>query len=319
MSFIVVGCNGRVGSFLTELFGPAAIPVDRMQLDLSSKKSVEQFFSSFSPFSPNRLGGATSGSTEGAPQPFPLLSTPSSRPTALINCAAFTAVDAAESDTGATVNHHVNAVAPGWLAQHCQQLQIPMVHISTDYVFDGQLPVGQEYSTTHPVQPVNAYGRAKAEGERAVIDFGGHVVRTAWVYSGPEHPNKDFASTMLRLARHGVNPNVVNDQFGRPSHAQLVASAIKEVAEALADGAALPQVLHATGSGEPTSWCEFAREVFAAAGYDPQRVSAISTSEYPTPARRPANSVLSLAEWETCGLSPLPAWRETLREKAAVW
>ena len=82
------------------------------------------------------------------------------------------------------LNNQVNAVAPGWVAQLCQRLGIPMVHVSTDYVFDGELPTGQEYHPHHPTNPVNAYGRAKAAGERAVIEAGGHVVRTAWVYSG---------------------------------------------------------------------------------------------------------------------------------------
>ena len=293
MTFIVLGSKGQVGSFLVEQLGSAATAIDRSRLDLSSRRSVDDFFSS--------------------------ISTPRSRFSALINCAAYTAVDDAESPIGGEVNRQVNAVAPGWLAQHCQQLGIPMVHVSTDYVFNGELPMGQEYQPDHPVDPVNAYGRAKAEGELAVSAAGGYVVRTAWVYSGPEHPGKDFASTMLRLAHNGVDPNVVNDQFGRPSHAAVVATALKEVAEALSEGASLPQILHATGGGEPAHWCEFAREIFRSAGYDPERVSPIPTSEYPTAARRPANSVLSLREWEHCGLSALPAWRETLAEKAAVW
>lgn len=293
MTFVVLGSKGQVGSFLAQQLGSAALPVDRSQVDLSSRLSVEQFFSSFS--------------------------TPTSRPAALINCAAFTAVDEAESETGEVFNNQVNAVAPGWVAQHCQRLGIPMVHVSTDYVFGGELPTGQEYHPHHPTNPVNAYGRAKAAGERAVIEAGGHVVRTAWVYSGPEHPGKDFATTMLRLAQQGVDPKVVNDQFGRPSHAAVVASALKEVAEALNEGETLPRVLHATGSGQPTNWCEFAREIFRVSGHDPERVTPISSSEYPTPAQRPANSVLSLDEWERCGLLKLPAWRETLESKAAVW
>lgn len=293
MTFVVIGSNGQVGSFLVQQLGDKAMPVTRSQLDLSARRSVEDFFS--------------------------YLVTPRSRPAALINCAAYTAVDEAESETGQVLNHQVNAVAPGWLAQHCQQLGLPMVHVSTDYVFDGLLPLGQEYATAHRTSPVNAYGLAKAAGEQAVVAAGGHVVRTAWVYSGPEHPGKDFASTMLRLAQQGTDPNVVSDQFGRPSHAAVVASALKEVAVTLSEGATIPNVLHATGSGEPASWCDFAREIFRATGHDPQRVTAIPTSAYPTPAARPANSALSLTEWEEAGLAALPAWRETLKAKAAVW
>ena len=293
MTFIVIGSNGQVGSFLIRQLGEKALPVDRSRLDLSSRRSVEEFFS--------------------------FLATPRSRPAALINCAAYTAVDAAESEAGQAINHQVNAVAPGWLAEHCQALHLPMIHVSTDYVFDGSLPRGQEYATTDQVKPINAYGREKAAGEQAVVAAEGHVVRTAWVYSGPEHSGKDFASTMLRLARQGVDPNVVSDQFGRPSHAAVVASALKEMAVALYEGANLPGILHATGSGEPSSWYDFAREIFRTTGHDPHRVSAIPTSEYPTPAARPANSALSLREWEEAGLPALPAWRETLEAKAAVW
>ncbi|MFJ8964796.1 dTDP-4-dehydrorhamnose reductase [Lentzea sp. NPDC102401] len=221
---------------------------------------------------------------------------------AVINCAAYTAVDAAETDEDRAFA--VNAVGPGLLAQACASLGIPMIHVSTDYVFagDGTRP----YETSDPVDPKSAYGRTKLEGERRVLEAGGYVVRTSWVY-GVQGSN--FVKTMAALESSRPSLSVVDDQAGSPTWSHDLAAGLLELASVLPE----TRLLHATGGGE-TTWFRFAQAVFEELGADPARVQPCTTADFPRPAPRPAYSVLSGAAWAAAGLRPLPHWRSALSE-----
>lgn len=221
---------------------------------------------------------------------------------AVINCAAYTAVDAAETDESAAFS--VNAVGPGLLAEACASVGIPMIHVSTDYVFtgDGTRP----YEPSDPVGPKSAYGRTKLEGERRVLEAGGWVVRTAWVY-GVHGSN--FVKTMAALESSRPSLSVVDDQVGSPTWSRDLAAGLLELASVLP----AERLLHATGGGE-TTWFRFAQAIFEELGADPARVRPCTTADFPRPAPRPAYSVLSGAAWEAAGLRPLPHWRSALSE-----
>jgi dTDP-4-dehydrorhamnose reductase len=220
----------------------------------------------------------------------------------LINAAAYTAVDAAETDEATALV--VNGEAPGWLAQEMAG-RGRLVHVSTDYVFDGS---GTEpYSVDAPTAPRSAYGRTKAAGERAVAAAGGEatVVRTAWVYG--RHGN-NFVRTMVRLEGERETLTVVDDQVGSPTWSADLAVGLIEVG---ALDTVPPPLLHCTNAGQ-VSWCGFARAVFEELGADPERVRPISTDEFPRPAPRPAFSVLDDTAWVAARLAPPRPWREAL-------
>ena len=245
------------------------------------------------------------------------------RPDVIVNTAAYTAVDRAETDTD--LANTVNGVAPGIMAGEAKRAGALLVHFSTDYVFDGS--ASRPYVEGDAVNPLGAYGRSKLAGERAVAASGcAHVtLRTSWVY-GPR--GKNFLLTMLRLAATHPELRVVDDQRGAPTSSGQLARAVRalftrgearpiEAADVarVKDAAGL---YHASAAGE-TTWFGFAREIFALrARADPAFVSpkviAISTAEYPTPARRPAYSVLSNAKLEAGFGVRIPAWREGLAE-----
>jgi dTDP-4-dehydrorhamnose reductase len=213
------------------------------------------------------------------------------RPDIVINAAAFTAVDEAETDQA--VAFAVNAKGPSLLAAAAVRHGAPILHLSTDYVFDGSK--ASPYVEADPVAPIGAYGLSKLAGEAAVaVANPRHAIfRTAWVYSPY---GKNFAKTMLRFAETREELSVVHDQVGNPTSAHDIARALWDAARQLArDPAALtPGVYHMTASGE-ASWAEFAEEIFrvsAACGGPAARVRRITTAEYPTPTRRPANSRL---------------------------
>ncbi len=236
------------------------------------------------------------------------------RPDAIVNAAAFTAVDKAENHE--TTAHLVNAEAAGEMSATARALNVPIVHISTDYVFDGESP--RPYVETDLVAPINAYGRSKLGGELAVAqEHHDHVIlRTAWVFS-PYGSN--FLKTMLRLGETRSEVRVVADQIGTPTYAPDVAKAIVAIVTRLCEeprARRLRGVFHLTNSGR-ASWADFAECAFAeaeACGRQPVAVTRISTDEYPTPARRPANSQLNCDKlFETYGLR-LPAWQSATRE-----
>jgi dTDP-4-dehydrorhamnose reductase len=223
---------------------------------------------------------------------------------AVINAAAHTAVDRAESEPDAAFR--LNRDAPAAMAVACAERGLPFIHLSTDYVFDGDK--AEPYVETDPIRPQSVYGRSKAEGEALVSAAGGAhaILRTAWVFSAH---GSNFVKTMLRLAETRDEIGVVDDQHGRPTWARDVARAALMALERLERDPAPLGVLHTAGT-EDASWADFAALIFAEQrrrGGPFARVNRITTAEYPTPARRPRNSRLSCARAES-----LLGWRPTM-------
>jgi len=235
------------------------------------------------------------------------------RPTVVVNAAAYTAVDRAEDDREAAFR--ANAEAPGVLAHWCAQAGVPLVHYSTDYVFDGQGT--RPYREDDATAPLGVYGASKLAGEQAIRAAGGRhlIFRTAWVYASH---SANFLRTMLRVGAERDVLRVVADQIGTPTPAALIADV---TAQALQHDGALSGTWHLTAKGE-TSWHGFAEAIFAdavATGVLPRApiVEAISTAEYPTPAKRPAYSHLDVAKLEQDFGGSLPSWQEGLKRVIA--
>jgi dTDP-4-dehydrorhamnose reductase len=226
------------------------------------------------------------------------------QPDVVVNCAAWTAVDAAEASEEAALR--VNGTAVAGLAACCASRGAVLVQVSTDYVFDG---LGREpYPEDGLPAPRTAYGRTKLAGERAVLEqagLAGYVVRTAWLY-GVHGPS--FVATMTRKEREQAQVHVVDDQRGQPTRSTDVADRI----HALIASAAPPGIYHATSSGE-TTWFGLAQEVFRLLGADPDRVRPAKSITMSRPAPRPAYSVLGHAAWERAGLAPIGGWRQALQ------
>ncbi len=239
-------------------------------------------------------------------------------PALVINAAAYTAVDAAETDAPAAFR--ANRDGPEKLARLCAAAGIPLIHVSTDYVYDGDKP--SPYVETDPVGPRGVYGTSKLAGEQAVLASGARaiILRTAWVYAAT---GRNFVRTMLALGQTRDTLRVVADQHGCPTAAADLAGAIlRIVARIDADGwdDARSGVFHAAGSGQ-TTWHGLATAVFAEAARHgaktPSSVEAITTAEYPTPARRPANSRLDCSRLEATFGVRLPAWRDSVARTVA--
>ncbi|WP_379653909.1 dTDP-4-dehydrorhamnose reductase [Pseudoxanthomonas sp. UC19_8] len=229
-------------------------------------------------------------------------------PTVVVNAAAYTAVDKAEEDRDAAFR--ANAESPGALARWCAAHGVPLVHYSTDYVFDGQGTA--PYAVDAPTAPLGVYGASKLAGEEAVRAAGGQhlIFRTAWVYASH---GKNFLLTMLRVGAQRDELRVVADQIGTPTSAALIADVTAQV---LRQGTEASGTWHLTAAGQ-TSWHGFAEAIFAravAAGLLPlaPQVVAIPTSEYPTPARRPAYSCLDTTTLRRDFGIDLPAWETAL-------
>lgn len=233
------------------------------------------------------------------------------RPEVVINAAAYTAVDRAESEPERA--HLINAVAPGLIAQACAEQGAALIHLSTDYVFDGSKPGA--YVETDPVAPLGVYGASKEEGERAVrAALARHlIIRTSWVY-GVHGAN--FLKTMLRLAAERDRLTIVADQRGCPTATRDIADGLLAAAPLLAAGTLTPGTYHFAGSGA-TSWFDFATAIVERAGLHTGRhpdVVPITTADYPTPARRPANSELSSAAFaQASGIRAAP-WQDRVVE-----
>ncbi|HEX3862307.1 MAG TPA: dTDP-4-dehydrorhamnose reductase [Stellaceae bacterium] len=283
MKLLVLGAGGQVGHELRRRAWPAGFDVaafTRSEVDISDSAAV-------------------------------LAAVTRTRPDAVINAAAYTAVDRAESERDAAWAG--NCTGPANLAAACRGAAIPLIHISTDYVFDGSKT--GPYVENDPVNPLGIYGQSKEAGDRAVREaLPQHVIlRTAWVYSAHGH---NFVKTMLRLAADRPVLRVVADQVGSPTSAADIAAAIAAVVQRLAAGDTKWGTYHFAGGGA-VSWHGFAEAVFELAapwrGAPPQ-VDAITTADYPTPVRRPANSVLDCHRiGDAFGIVPRP-WRAALAD-----
>jgi dTDP-4-dehydrorhamnose reductase len=251
------------------------------------------------------------------------------KPSLIVNAAAYTAVDRAETERD--LAFAVNARAPAVLAEEASRLAIPLVHFSTDYVFDGTPPRdaagrARPYREDDPPRPLGAYGESKLAGEEAIRAVAGValILRIAWVYA---ERGRNFLLTMMRLAMERDEVRVVDDQIGCPTYARLVAEATAQIlaASGPADGwralADRQGIYHLAGAGA-TSWHGFAAAIFAAraqAGERTPRLTAIPTRDYPTPAARPAYSVLDAGKVrETFGLA-LPDWQSQLALCLEAW
>ncbi|MFB7722736.1 dTDP-4-dehydrorhamnose reductase [Nocardia sp. NPDC056100] len=270
---VVTGAHGQLGRALLEL-APDARGYGRAELDITDPDAVRAVLN------PGDV---------------------------VLNCAAYTAVDRAESDVDAAFA--VNATGPAVLAAACAEAGARLVTVSTDYVFPGDAE--KPYEPGDPTGPSTVYGRSKLAGEQAVLDLdpNARIVRTAWVYTGR---GTDFVATMRRLEGERESVNVVADQLGSPTYAPDLAAGLLELA-ARSDDPAIPRVLHATNAGQAT-WFELAQAVFAGIGADPGRVLPCGTADFPRPAPRPAYSVLSGKSWAAAGLTPLRDWRAALND-----
>jgi dTDP-4-dehydrorhamnose reductase len=285
MKILLIGKNGQVGWELRRTLAPLAevVAVDYPEINLTDTPALRQFVAG-------------------------------TRPAVVVNAAAYTAVDKAETET--ELCRQINAVAPGVLAGEARKIGALMVHYSTDYIFDGAKT--SPYVETDMPNPLGAYGRSKLEGDRAVKASGAdHLIfRLCWVYGAR---GQNFMLTMQRLAREREKLRVVGDQFGCPTWSRMIAEttalALKQVL-AGADASAFNGEYHLAASGQ-TSWHEFASriiELMPDAERKCRAVEAITTPEYPTPARRPAYSVLDCGKLQkTFGLR-LPDWEASLRQ-----
>lgn len=231
----------------------------------------------------------------------------------IVNCAAYTAVDKAESDVDFA--RKLNADGPRNIARLAKKLEVPFLHISTDYVFDGN--ASSPITEDAPIKPIGVYGATKAEGEKAIAeeidDF--YILRTAWLYGWS---GRNFVYTMIRAMNTHDSVKVVNDQKGTPTNCVTLAHVILRIIEKRAGGENVPNgIYHVTDLGEIT-WFDFTKEIFAQGvecGLITNKncvINPCTTEEYPTPAKRPAYSVLDKTKvQETLGIA-LPDWRESL-------
>lgn len=223
-------------------------------------------------------------------------------PTAVINAVAYTAVDDAEDNEA--LARTINSDTPGAIARACANLDIPLVHISTDYVFDGSREA--PFATDHPTAPLGAYGRSKLAGEEAVRAAGGThaILRTSWVVSAT---GSNFVKTMLRLGATRDTLTVVADQVGGPTCADDIAAACLKIARQLGADASKSGTYHFSGAPD-VSWADFARAIFARAGMG-VTVTDIPATDFPTKAVRPANSRMDNNSTEAVFGIPRPDWR----------
>ena len=266
----VLGAAGQLGTAFMRRLGERATPITRKELDLADPESIHEWVKT-------------------------------TRPSLIINCAAYTAVDEAESNEAQAKAINTNAVRT--LAEESERCGARFVTFSTDYVFDGTKATG--YVESDATNPLSVYGRTKRDGERLALirNPNSLIIRTSWLLSGT-HPN--FASTMLKLMRKGP-VRVVDDQRGRTTLVDDLARSTLECVEAGVNG-----ILHLANQGEAT-WYELARQLASLAGLEPSRVEPCSTEDFPLPATRPANSVLDSERIASLGISPLPPYSESFR------
>lgn len=278
MNALILGAGGQVGRALAAAL-PDATAFSRAEFDIADAARVDLDWSAYD---------------------------------MIVNAAAFTDVDGAETAQGRRVAWRVNAAGPAVLAAVARRHDLTLVHLSSEYVFDGRSP--EPYSEDDPVAPLSAYGASKAAGDLAVRSVERHyLVRPTWVVG----EGRNFVRTMLTLAAKGVAPTVVADQIGRPTFAAEIAAAVV----ALVSAQAPHGTYHLTGGGEPASWAEVARTTYALAGRRDLVISETTSADYfadrPGAALRPLNSVLDLNKVQQAGVTPRP-WRESLAEYVAT-
>ncbi|MEU6216460.1 dTDP-4-dehydrorhamnose reductase [Streptomyces sp. NPDC047022] len=225
----------------------------------------------------------------------------------VVNCAAWTDVDGAESDEEAATA--VNGTGVRHLARACAETGAVLLHVSTDYVFPGD--AGRPYAEDAPTGPLNAYGRGKLFGERAVAELLPHTgctVRTAWLYG--TH-GRNFVATVLDLARRRETLDVVADQHGQPTWSRALARQLAALGRAALAGQAPPGVYHGTAAGH-TTWYGLARETYRLSGLDPERIRPVGSEAFPRPAARPAYGVLGHGRWRRTGVPCQAAWQVQL-------
>ncbi len=273
MKTAIIGAKGQLGTDCREIFATnQLICADLPELDATNRQTLFSFLDS-------------------------------AKPELILNCAAYTAVDRCETDkeTGWKINRDI----PLYLSQWCQKNNAFLIHISTDYVLSGNKPLHQASTETEPTGPVSEYGRSKLAGDQAIQTSGMQhyaILRTAWLYSA--HGN-NFLKTMLKFARQGRALNVVNDQFGSPTWSHTLARQMKAIAESRITG-----IFNATSEGYCTWYqlaCTFLKQLD-----QPYTITPCTTAEYPTPARRPANSILENARLKAEGLNLFENWETEL-------
>lgn len=231
------------------------------------------------------------------------------QPVLVVNCAAWTGVDDAESREADAAR--INGDGPRHLAEVCAKSGAKLIHVSTDYVFAGD--ADQPYAEDAPTGPRGAYGRTKLAGERAVLDTlpdDGYVVRTAWLYGAARG---NFVRTMIRLEGVKDTLDVVDDQRGQPTWTADLADHLVRLGTAALAGDAPAGVYHGTSAGE-TTWFGFTQEIFRLLGADPERVRPTTSEAFARPAPRPAYSVLGHDRWRAAGIEPIRDWRSALAE-----
>jgi len=278
MRVLVTGANGQLGTELVDLYGGRedceVLGIDLPDMDITSADSVASSFSSFSP-------------------------------DVVINCAAWTAVDAAEENEDSALI--VNGDGPRLLAQACRGAGAWLVQVSTDYVFSGD--ASSPYAENATPDPRSAYGRTKLAGELAVqeeLPDAHYIVRTAWLYG---HEGNNFVKTMLRLESERETIDVVDDQIGQPTYAADLAAQVA----LLLDARPAAGIFHGTNSGQ-VSWHGFTQEIFRLIGADPARVHAVTSEQFVRPAPRPAYSVLGHQRWADEGMPAMRDWREAIAD-----
>ena len=270
-SILIIGANGQLGKALQQQY-PDAPAVDRAELDITDSKQLDAF---------DWSGIRT-----------------------VVNAAAYTNVDGAETDEGRVTAWQVNAVAPRNLARKCQEHDMTLLHISSDYVFDGS---HKEHLEDEPFSPLSVYGASKAGGDIAVSELPKHyILRTSWVIGD----GKNFVRTMLELGKKGIEPSVVADQIGRLTFTSELVRAISHLLSTKSPYG----TYNVSNDGESTAWADITRAIFTEAGLANQ-VTNVTTAEYYTGkadiAPRPLQSTLDLAKIKQTGFTPAD-WRQSL-------
>lgn len=275
---LVTGSNGQVGSEIRSLVSEypddSFIFTDRGELDITNRDAVENFIAEC-------------------------------MPDVIVNCAAYTAVDKAESDreTADAVNH----LAVRYMAESAKRHEVKLIHISTDYVFDGMHY--RPYQEDDDTRPASVYGKTKLEGEEAMLAVNPSnsvIIRTSWVYSSF---GANFVKTMLRLGNERDRLGVIFDQVGTPTYAKDLAQAVLDIIPRIHND--IVEIYHYSNEGV-ASWYDFAHEIMALAEID-CRIDAIETKEYPTPAGRPHFSLLNKSKIKAAFDLEIPYWKESLR------